>query len=77
MVRAAWIGGGLPLRSGHPASEEKVRNWLYYREYSGDIIVEQNCHNLDVVNWFIGTHPAESERLRRSGGSQTAGQHSR
>ena len=57
MVRAAWIGGGLPLRSGHPASEEKVRNWLYYREHSGDIIVEQNCHNLDVVNWFTGTHP--------------------
>jgi predicted dehydrogenase len=57
MVRAAWIGGGLPLRSGHPAGEEKVRNWLYYREHSGDIIVEQNCHNLDVVNWFVGSHP--------------------
>jgi len=57
MVRAAWIGGGLPLRSGHPANEEKIRNWLYYREHSGDIIVEQNCHNLDVVNWFTGTHP--------------------
>jgi myo-inositol 2-dehydrogenase/D-chiro-inositol 1-dehydrogenase len=60
MVRAAWIGGGLPLRSGHPASEEKVRNWLYYREHSGDIIVEQNCHNLDVVNWFMGTHPVKT-----------------
>jgi myo-inositol 2-dehydrogenase / D-chiro-inositol 1-dehydrogenase len=60
MVRAAWIGGGLPLRSGHPASEEKVRNWLYYREHSGDIIVEQNCHNLDVVNWFVGTHPQKA-----------------
>jgi myo-inositol 2-dehydrogenase / D-chiro-inositol 1-dehydrogenase len=59
MVRAAWIGGGLPLRSGHPANEEKVRNWLYYREHSGDIIVEQNCHNLDVVNWFVGTHPTK------------------
>jgi myo-inositol 2-dehydrogenase / D-chiro-inositol 1-dehydrogenase len=57
MVRAAWIGGGLPLRSGHPADEEKIRNWLYYREHSGDIIVEQNCHNLDVVNWFMGAHP--------------------
>jgi myo-inositol 2-dehydrogenase / D-chiro-inositol 1-dehydrogenase len=59
MVRAAWIGGGLPLRSGHPANEEKIRNWLYYREHSGDIIVEQNCHNLDVVNWFTGTHPVK------------------
>ena len=26
----------------------------------GDIIVEQNCHNLDVVNWFMGTHPVKA-----------------
>ncbi|MCC6859744.1 MAG: Gfo/Idh/MocA family oxidoreductase [Bryobacterales bacterium] len=62
MVRAAWLSGDLPRRSGHPAGEEKMRNWLFYREYSGDIIVEQDCHNLDVVNWFMGTHP-----LRASG----------
>lgn len=60
MVRAAWIGGGLPVRSGHAANEEKVRNWLFYREHSGDIIVEQNCHNLDVVNWYMGAHPAKA-----------------
>lgn len=57
MIRASWLGGGLPVREGHPQSEEKIRNWLFYRELGGDIIVEQNCHNLDVVNWFMGTHP--------------------
>ncbi len=57
MVRTAWIGGDLPRRSGHPASEEKVLNWLFYKERSGDILVEQNCHNIDVVNWFAGEHP--------------------
>jgi myo-inositol 2-dehydrogenase / D-chiro-inositol 1-dehydrogenase len=60
MVRAAWLGGGLPVREGHPASEEKMRNWLFYRELGGDIIVEQNCHNLDVVNWFTGSHPVKA-----------------
>ncbi|MBI1789532.1 MAG: Gfo/Idh/MocA family oxidoreductase [Acidobacteria bacterium] len=60
MVRASWLSGGLPLRKGHAAGEEKVRNWLYYREHSGDIIVEQNCHNFDVVNWFMGTHPVKA-----------------
>ena len=45
---------------GHAAEQEKIRNWLYYREHSGDIIVEQNCHNLDVVNWFMGTHPVKA-----------------
>ena len=60
MVRASWLGGGLPVREGHPAGEEKMRNWLFYREHSGDIIVEQNCHNMDVVNWFMGTHPVKA-----------------
>jgi predicted dehydrogenase len=58
MVRGSWLGGGLPVRKGHPQAEEQMRNWLFYREKSGDIIVEQNCHNLDVVNWFMGAHPA-------------------
>jgi predicted dehydrogenase len=57
MVRASWLGGGLPVRENVASSEEQMRNWLFYRERSGDIIVEQNCHNLDVVNWFMGTHP--------------------
>jgi predicted dehydrogenase len=60
MVRASWLGGGLPVREGVPLNEEKIRNWLFYREHSGDIIVEQNCHNLDVVNWFMGTHPVRA-----------------
>ena len=60
MVRAAWLGGGLPVRTGHAASEEPMRNWLFYREKSGDIIVEQDCHNIDVVNWFMGTHPVKA-----------------
>lgn len=60
MIRASWLGGDLPRRSGHPQTEENMRNWLFYRERSGDIIVEQNCHNLDVVNWFMGTHPLKA-----------------
>ncbi|MDX1982942.1 MAG: Gfo/Idh/MocA family oxidoreductase [Bryobacteraceae bacterium] len=60
MVRAAWLGGGPPLRSGHPDKEETMRNWFFYRETSGDIIVEQDCHNFDVVNWFTGMHPVKA-----------------
>jgi predicted dehydrogenase len=60
MIRSSWLGGDLPRRSGHPASEEKLRNWLFYRELGGDIIVEQDCHNLDVVNWFTGSHPVKA-----------------
>src|SRR5207247_4731121 len=64
-IRASWLGGGLPVREGHPATEEQMRNWLFYRAKSGDIIVEQNCHNLDVVNWFMGTHPTRDRKSTR------------
>jgi len=57
MVRAAWLGGGPAIKKGHAESEEKVRNWFFYRELSGDILIEQDCHNIDVVNWFTGKHP--------------------
>ena len=59
-VRASWLSGGLPEREGHPADQEQMRNWLFYREKSGDFIVEQDCHNLDVVNWFTGMHPTRA-----------------
>jgi len=57
MVRAAWIGGGPAIKRGHDPSEEKIRNWFFYRELSGDILIEQDCHNIDVVAWFTGKHP--------------------
>lgn len=34
-----------------------MRNWFCYREYSGDFIVEQDCHNFDVLHWFLGGIP--------------------
>ncbi len=36
---------------------ERLRNWFAYREYSGDFIVEQDCHNLDVLHWFLDAPP--------------------
>jgi predicted dehydrogenase len=56
-VRGAWIGNGPPIKKGVPPAEEKIRNWYFYREMSGDMIIEQDCHNIDVVNWFTGSHP--------------------
>jgi predicted dehydrogenase len=60
MVRAAWLGNGPPHKTGHPQSEERIRNWYFYRDASGDMIVEQDCHNIDVVNWFMGDHPVKA-----------------
>jgi predicted dehydrogenase len=37
--------------------EWQVRNWLFTGWCSGDHIVEQHVHNLDVMNWALGAHP--------------------
>jgi len=37
--------------------EWQIRCWPYFVWLSGDHIVEQHLHNMDVINWAIGTHP--------------------
>ncbi|MFN0137493.1 MAG: Gfo/Idh/MocA family protein [Phycisphaerae bacterium] len=39
--------------------EWQCRNWLYFTWLSGDHIVEQHVHNLDVVNWAFGGVPTK------------------
>jgi len=39
---------------------KKLRNWVWYRDLSGDIIVEQNIHVIDMCNWMIGAHPEKA-----------------
>jgi predicted dehydrogenase len=38
----------------------RLRNWVFDRALSGDIIVEQNVHVLDVANWYLGSHPLKA-----------------
>jgi predicted dehydrogenase len=37
--------------------EWQCRNWLYFTWLSGDHIVEQHVHNIDVINWAMGKMP--------------------
>jgi myo-inositol 2-dehydrogenase / D-chiro-inositol 1-dehydrogenase len=41
-------------------AERRLRNWVYDRILSGDIIVEQNIHAIDVCNWVLDTHPVKA-----------------
>lgn len=36
------------------------RNWYSYCWLSGDQIVEQHIHNIDVINWALGMHPVKA-----------------
>lgn len=39
--------------------EYQIRNWYYFTWLSGDFIVEQHVHNLDVMNWVMQAHPTK------------------
>ena len=55
---ASWISGDpFKIRPYDDPAVHKLRNWFAYRDYSGDIIVEQDCHNFDVLHWFLGALP--------------------
>lgn len=40
--------------------EARLRNWVFDRVLSGDILVEQNIHVLDIVNWVMRAHPVSA-----------------
>lgn len=66
-----WNQGGLWHRKKEPGMSDlawQIRNWLYFTWLSGDHIVEQHVHNLDVINWALGTHPVRAVGL---GGRQS------
>ena len=55
-----WNQGDLWVKLPEPGMSEmewQCRNWLYFTWTSGDHIVEQHVHNIDVVNWAIGALP--------------------
>jgi myo-inositol 2-dehydrogenase/D-chiro-inositol 1-dehydrogenase len=69
-ARCSWNQGGLWHAARQPQwsdMEWQLRNWLYFTWLSGDHIVEQHVHNLDVVNWALQSHPT---RCRGMGGRQ-------
>jgi len=50
-----WSGGG---RGEPPAdAEEQLRHWYYVLPLSGDFIVEQSIHVLDVATWIANADP--------------------
>jgi predicted dehydrogenase len=47
-----------------PRLERKL-NWRLYKAYSAGLMAELGSHQMDIVNWFLGTHP---KRVLGSGG---------
>jgi len=72
-----WNGGQLWYRTNNPSWSEMewmIRDWVNWCWLSGDHIVEQHVHNLDVAHWFMGVPPVKAlgfgSRQRRVTGDQ-------
>src|ERR1019366_3609526 len=46
--------------TGNSADEARLRNWLWDRALSGNILVEQNIHIIDLCNWLLAAHPIKA-----------------
>jgi len=46
-------------KPGWSDMEWQVRCWPYFVWLSGDHIVEQHLHNMDILNWAIGSPPVQ------------------
>lgn len=61
-------------QSGWSDFEFMVRDWVNWKWLSGDHIVEQHVHNIDVFTWFSGLKPVKAvafgSRQRRITGDQ-------
>jgi myo-inositol 2-dehydrogenase/D-chiro-inositol 1-dehydrogenase len=49
-----------PDRGAMPHDEQRLRNWLWDKTLSGDILLEQNIHVIDVCNWVMGSPPLKA-----------------
>ncbi len=50
-------GGDLslkPRQAGWSDFEFQIRNWFYYNWMSGDLVIEQAVHSLDMMSWVMG-----------------------
>lgn len=59
-AKCYWNGGPIWVvarKDGWSDMEWQLRNWNYFTWLSGDHYVEQHVHNLDVMNWALGSHP--------------------
>ncbi len=53
-------GINYPPLPGASADELRIRHWLWDLTLSGDIIVEQNIHVIDICNWILQSHPIKA-----------------
>lgn len=65
-LRVFWNGSaraGLERNEGEGELAYQMRNWYFFTWLSGDHILEQHVHNLDVAHWVLGKMPLRAQGL--------------
>ncbi len=52
-----------PRKAGQTEMQYQVNNWYHFAWLSGDHIVEQHVHDIDVGNWMAQGHPVEAHGM--------------
>ncbi len=52
-----------PRKPGQTEMQYQVSNWYHFTWLSGDHIVEQHVHDIDVGNWIKQAHPVRAEGM--------------
>jgi myo-inositol 2-dehydrogenase/D-chiro-inositol 1-dehydrogenase len=62
-AQARYCSSGIwyrPRAEGMSDAEYQMTNWYHFVWLSGDQLVEQGVHNLDVINWVMGENPVSA-----------------
>jgi predicted dehydrogenase len=61
-----WLGNaraGVERLPGEDEMHYQLRNWYYFTWISGDFIVDQHIHNIDIINWIKKGHPVRAQGM--------------
>jgi len=64
-VHAGEIGDLVEGRFARHNGASPLRGWFSHRKESGDWMLEQACHEFNVMNWLTGGHPLRAFALGR------------
>lgn len=65
-LRVFWNGqarAGLERNEGESELSYQMRNWYFFTWLSGDHILEQHVHNIDVAHWILDKLPVRAQGL--------------
>jgi myo-inositol 2-dehydrogenase/D-chiro-inositol 1-dehydrogenase len=60
LAHVYYHAGRLAPKAREGTDVARLRNWVFDKALSGDIIVEQNIHVIDVANWYLQGRPLKA-----------------